>query len=185
MEGKEVARLVLLGLGILLLLQLVPFGWKRTNPPVVSEPVWSTEEGRLLFDRACADCHSNRTRWPWYSYVAPISWLVIHDVDEGRKHLNVSEWHRPQKDAREAAEVVREGEMPLLLYRIAHREARLTSEERNRLILALETTFGTDEKREDSDRGVPRTFEAPVEDESESSERVESDLRSKQSRVRA
>lgn len=160
MERKEKFRLAGLLLGILAGLQLVPYGWRRTNPPVMQEPQWATEEGRLLFERACADCHSNRTRWPWYSYVAPASWLVIHDVEEARKHFNVSEWHRPQPDAKEAAEEVREGEMPLLLYRLAHRKARLTPEERAQLILALEATFGTSEEERSRTRGEkPNRFE--------------------------
>jgi len=47
-----------------------------------------------ILDRACADCHSNKTRWPWYSHVAPVSWFVIDHVNHGRSHLNFSEWGR-------------------------------------------------------------------------------------------
>ncbi len=162
MEGKELLRLALLILALLLVLQLVPYGWKRDNPPVVAEPKWALEEGKVLFERACADCHSNRTRWPWYSYVAPVSWLLIHDVQEGRAHFNVSEWDRPQRNAKKAAEEVREGEMPLWIYRVAHREARLTAAERAQLILALEATFGTSEEDEKK-RQSPRSFEAEEE----------------------
>lgn len=64
----------------------------RTNPPVVQEPNWDSPQTRALAERACFDCHSNETKWPWYSKVAPVSWLVAHDVEEGRAALNLSEW---------------------------------------------------------------------------------------------
>lgn len=76
-----------------------------------------------------------------YANIAPVSWLVQRDVEEGREHLNFSEWHRPQDDAQEAAEVLLEREMPLLFYRMAHADARLTDSERERLARGLEATF--------------------------------------------
>ena len=85
-------------------IQLLPVGAPRDNPPVVAEPAWDSPRTRELFVRACADCHSNQTRWPWYSRVAPASWLVAHDVAEGRRELNVSEWQRPQEHAHESAQ---------------------------------------------------------------------------------
>lgn len=65
---------------LLLAIQLVPYGRDHTNPPVVAEPAWDSPATRALFVRACADCHSNQTVWPWYSHVAPVAWLVAHDV---------------------------------------------------------------------------------------------------------
>src|SRR5512134_2904759 len=92
-------------LGVIMLiavgLQLVPYGRNHTNPPVQSAPQWDSPHTREWFARACADCHSNETVWPWYSNIAPISWLVQRDVDEGRRALNYSEWNRGQKEARE------------------------------------------------------------------------------------
>jgi mono/diheme cytochrome c family protein len=123
-------------------MQLLPVGAPRDNPPVVAEPAWDSPRTRELFFRACADCHSNQTRWPWYARVAPASWLVAHDVAEGRRLLNVSEWQRPQEHAHESAEEVREGEMPLRLYVAAHPAARLDEAERRELIAGLEATFG-------------------------------------------
>ena len=70
---------------------------------------------RALAQRACFDCHSNETKWPWYSTIAPVSWLVQRDVEEGRRGLNFSEWGRPHKEANEAASSVEKGEMPPLL----------------------------------------------------------------------
>jgi hypothetical protein len=74
------------------LIQLVPYGRDHTNPPVVAEPAWDSPQTRALAVRACFDCHSNETVWPWYSNVAPASWLVQRDVDDGRRRLNWSEW---------------------------------------------------------------------------------------------
>ncbi len=152
MMRRGLLRAGLVLLGFFVAIQAVPYGWRRTNPPVVAEPEWSSPRGRELFYRACADCHSNETRWPWYSRVAPVSWLVVKDVEEGRSHFNVSEWHREQKDARKAAEEVREGEMPLPIYLPTHPEARLTAAEKAELIAALEATFGTRERARGRDR---------------------------------
>lgn len=144
MKRRDLLRVAAVFGGIFLAIQLVPYGWNRTNPPVVAEPGWDSSRTRELFVRACADCHSNQTRWPWYSRVAPVSWLVVRDVEAGRSHFNVSEWNRPQKDAREAAEEVREGNMPLPVYLPAHPEARLSATEKAELVRGLEATFGTE-----------------------------------------
>lgn len=127
---------------LLLAMQLVPYGRDHTNPPVVAEPTWDSPETRALFVRACADCHSNQTVWPWYSNIAPVSWLVAHDVEEGRAKFNVSMWGQQRNEGDEAAETVREGEMPLKIYLPTHPEARLTPAERERLIAGLAATFG-------------------------------------------
>lgn len=125
-----------------LALQLVPYGRSHTNPPVRGEPPWDTAATRTLVVRACYDCHSNETVWPWYSHVAPISWLVQRDVDEGRRKLNFSEWDRPQKEARESAKEVRKGSMPPWYYTPLHRTARLTAAETGALISGLEVSLG-------------------------------------------
>jgi len=80
--------------------------------------------------------------WPWYSNIAPISWLLQRDVDEGREHLNFSEWNREQGEAGEAAETVEEGTMPPGNYLLTHPEARLDDAEIAALIAGLEATFG-------------------------------------------
>jgi mono/diheme cytochrome c family protein len=126
-------------------IQLVPYGHGRVNPPVIEEPAWDSPETRALAVRACFDCHSNETSWPLYSRVAPASWMVVHHVEEGRAELNFSEWQRPQKEAREAAEVTSEREMPLGSYLLLHAHARLSAAERERLARGLANTFGTEE----------------------------------------
>src|SRR5437764_214194 len=92
--GLVVLALVLFGL-----MQLVPTGISYTNPPVVSEPNWDSPQTRALAQRACFDCHSNETTWPWYSHVAPVSWLLARDVIEGRSRLNFSTWGQPNEGA--------------------------------------------------------------------------------------
>ena len=81
---------------------------------------------------SCGDCHSNLTRWPWYTSVAPASWLVQRDVDEGRGALNLSELGRARVELDEIAEVIREGGMPPLQYRLIHRDARRFPSRRER-----------------------------------------------------
>lgn len=139
------ARVVAIALGLFVLMQVVPYGRNHTNPAVSQVPAWDRPETGTLFRTACGDCHSNETRWPWYSHVAPVSWLVQHDVDEGRSKLNASEMQRPQKDAGEAAEEVRKGDMPPRQYALMHPEARLSRGDREALAAGLAATFGTGE----------------------------------------
>ena len=87
-----------------------------------------------VLTRACNDCHSNRTIWPWYSHVAPVSWLVVADVNRGRKALNFSEWtgyrtEDQQKQLSEICKEVSEGEMPNLVYTLMHRHAKLGTDD--------------------------------------------------------
>jgi hypothetical protein len=123
--------LVILGVAILGLvgLQLVPYGRQHTNPPVMAEPAWPDPAVRQLAVRACFDCHSNETTWPWYSNVAPVSWLIQRDVDEGRQRLNFSDWAVPRQREREMAQIVLEGEMPPVYYGWMHPSGILTSAE--------------------------------------------------------
>lgn len=106
----------------------------RTNPPVTAE-VDAPEDIRVVLRRACYDCHSNATRWPWYAHVAPISWLVAHDVDEGRGEVNFSTWdaypaRKRAKKMKELIEVLEEDEMPPWYYVVMHPEAGLTDGDR-------------------------------------------------------
>ena len=143
MKLKKTVRTILVVLLVLFVaIQFVPYGRGRGNPPVRKEPAWNSPRTRELVKRACFDCHSNETKWPWYSHVAPVSWLVAWDVEEGRKHLNFSEFDREQKDADEASLQVMNEEMPLWYYLPLHPEARLTPEETVELIDGLDATFG-------------------------------------------
>jgi hypothetical protein len=127
-----VAGVVLLGL-----LQLVPYGWRHPNPRVTADAPWPSRDVRELAVEACYDCHSNETRWPPYSYVAPMSWLVRRDVERGRDELNFSTWDRDADEAEDAAETVNEDSMPPRQYELLHPAAKLSDEERGRLIDAL------------------------------------------------
>ncbi|MEZ4732768.1 MAG: heme-binding domain-containing protein [Caldilineaceae bacterium] len=126
-------------LAALLLIQLIPVG-SRTNPPVIAEPNWDSPATRALAQRACYDCHSNETVWPWYSYVAPVSWMVVKDVIEGRQVLNFSEWTLEEQlmtEPEEAVEQVSKNLMPLPYYILLHPAADLTDLEQGQLINGL------------------------------------------------
>jgi hypothetical protein len=128
------------GVGLLFVggvMQLVPYGWTKTNPAVTAEAPWPNAEAEAIARESCYSCHSNETDWPAYSYVAPMSWLVRRDVDRGRDKLNFSEWGE-ESEADDAAEEVEDGAMPPSQYTMIHRRARLTDEEAATLIAALE-----------------------------------------------
>jgi mono/diheme cytochrome c family protein len=147
-------RGILILVALLLAIQILPYGRDHENPEVLQQPDWDRPRTRELFFRACKDCHSNETVWPWYSFVAPASWLVQSDVDEGRSHFNVSEWGRAENHGDEAAKMLRDGEMPLWFYLPAHPEAQLSDEERAELIAGLVATFGEeDDHHHDHDDG--------------------------------
>jgi hypothetical protein len=141
---KWALRVVLAGVVLLLLIQLVPYGRDHSNPPVTQEVRWDSARTKELAFGACYDCHSNLTEWPWYSNVAPVSWLVYADVQGGREALNFSQWDQPQGEASEIVESVREGEMPPLQYKPLHPAGRLSSAEREELARGLERTLAAD-----------------------------------------
>jgi Haem-binding domain len=100
--------------------QAVPAGGLKVQPEIAA-----------VLKRSCMDCHSNQTAWPWYSYVAPVSWLVERDVRRGRDHMNLSEWSlydvtRQQKLLADIASAVKNREMPLPQYMLVHRDAKLS-----------------------------------------------------------
>ncbi len=128
--------------GVFLLLQLVPYGRTHSNPPTIAEPAWDSPRTRALVVRACFDCHSNQTRWPWYSNVAPFSWSVQFDVETARSVINFSEWNRRYALAGYAGRRTSTGMMPPYKYQMAHPEANLTPAERLELARGLEATFG-------------------------------------------
>jgi hypothetical protein len=156
---KPIVHRILLG-GVILLvaLQFVPV--ERTNPPVQSE-VPAPDNVRVVLRRACYDCHSNETKWPWYSHVAPVSFLIAYDVRHGREELNYSTWNRiaPQKQVKklkESWETVAEGEMPPWYYLAMHRDAALSTQDRAALMGWAKggTALGLDAARAGGDAGV-------------------------------
>lgn len=127
----------LVALGAMGLLQLVPYGWAHDNPPVVDDAPWPSRSAAEIARSACYDCHSNESEWPLYSYVAPMSWLVRRDVDEGRDRLNFSEWDDHESRADDAAEAILDGSMPPGRYTLVHRDAVLDESEKDVLVAAL------------------------------------------------
>ncbi len=123
-------------------MQLVPY--RVHNPEIRQEPEWNSPTTRALAKRACFDCHSNEVQVPWYGKVAPVAWIVRDHVDEARRALNFSEMDRPQEEAHEAGEEVREGEMPPWYYVRLHPEAQLTDAEWRQLAAGLDATLGDD-----------------------------------------
>lgn len=118
------------------LIQLVPV--RRDNPPVRTE-VPAPHDVKAILERACYDCHSGRTRWPWYSHVAPVSWLLARDVHRGRREVNFTDWPAFDQDAQDhilshIVKQVKRRAMPLPIYLSMHPQARLTEQDRQRLI---------------------------------------------------
>jgi len=140
---KMAGYIVVGGIALLLLIQLVPYGRAHENPRVLSEPTWDTPQTRELAQRACFDCHSNETVWPVYSNVAPVSWLIAHDVDEGRRKLNFSNWTGQRQDLREIQRSLSGGKMPPWYFVLLHPQAHLTEADKQALLDGLLITTGS------------------------------------------
>jgi hypothetical protein len=142
--GLSLAGLV----GLFALLQIIPYGRTHSNPPTISEPKWDSPRTRELAKRACFDCHSNETKWPWYANVAPFSWAVQFDVEVAREVVNYSEWDRTYDLAGYSGKRTADGNMPPYKYMMAHPEANLTPAERDELARGLDATIqATEEAR--------------------------------------
>jgi hypothetical protein len=139
-------NLAIAAIGLFALIQLISFpiislaGW-QTNPPVRAEPAWNSPQTRALAVRACYDCHSNETTWPWYSKVAPVSWLVTRHVIEGRQKLNFSEWGVRGVELDEVDRAIRRNQMPTQDFLLIHPEAKLTDAEKQQLIDGLNASL--------------------------------------------
>ena len=124
-------------------IQFVPV--QRTNPPIVTQLDWDSAQTQALAQRACMDCHSNETRWPWYSYVAPVSWLVAHDVEEGRREVNLSQLstdaNRFSRMGQRIQRAIQSGNMPPAQYFPTHPDARLTADEKQVLVAGMLKTL--------------------------------------------
>ena len=131
--GKFIKRSVIVVAVLLVVIQIIRPA--RTNPPIdptrtIEARTQMPDEVGMLFDMSCSDCHSYETKWPWYSKVAPVSWLIWSDVQEGRSAMNLSDWaqYDPRREKEKLAfieKMVSKGDMPLWQYRLMHREARL------------------------------------------------------------
>ncbi len=129
---------------LILLIQIVPVWLWQTNPPALAEPPWDSPSTRQLVQQTCFDCHSNYTVWPWYSKIAPVSWLVTLDVIHGRSHLNFSEWQSgPQASLllAQAVSAVQSGAMPPHTYSLLNPDANLSAAQKQQLIQGLERSL--------------------------------------------
>jgi hypothetical protein len=149
-KGTLVALIVVI---LLIVIQFVPVD--RSNPPVKGEIQVPPAVSKVL-RVSCYDCHSYETEWPWYSQVAPISWIVTHDVHEGRSKLNFSTWNELNDEKRtkmvhEIWEEVSEGEMPLRGYLFAHPDARLSEDARQTVRAWAESVGGESYSDDDAD----------------------------------
>ena len=135
---------ILAVVGGILILQLIPYGRNHANPPVIQEPNWDSSTTRALAVRACYDCHSNQTVWPWYSNIAPLSMTLWEDTIQGRAAMNFSEWDSAawdDADTERLIELVGGNHMPPPHYGILHPEARLNRVEQGQLINGLIATI--------------------------------------------
>ena len=142
MARKKIAIVFIAAIVLFLVIQIIPVGSGHSNPPVKAEPKWDSPKTRELVKRACFDCHSNETVWPWYSYVAPVSWLVIQDADEGRSVMNFSEWTPGMNEMKEdITREVKSGRMPPSQYTLLHPNAVLSAEEKSMFLDGIQKTM--------------------------------------------
>ncbi len=132
-------RIYIIGIVLALAVLSVIASGAKTNPTVESDISWDSAQTKELFYKACADCHSNQTKWPWYTNVAPVSWFVIHNVNEGREKFNISVQHIGETD--DLTESIAENKMPPQDYLLLHPNAKLSSQEKQTLIDGLAKTF--------------------------------------------
>ena len=145
MTARKLGTVLMTFALVLFLAQFVPYGRAHENPPEGTPAQFDSPVTEDLARRACFDCHSNRTRWPWYASIAPISWRIQNHVIEGREKLNFTAFDATTENmvdaAGEAGESVTKGEMPPKDYLLMHSEARLTPEESATLARGLDATF--------------------------------------------
>jgi mono/diheme cytochrome c family protein len=147
MEEHMAIKVVLVVAAVLLVgfvaIQFVPV--QRTNPLIVTQLDWDSAQTQALAQRACMDCHSNETRWPWYAYVAPVSWLVAHDVEDGRREMNFSQLSMDANSLGRVSQriqrAIQSGNMPPAQYFPTHPDARLTADEKLALIAGMQKTL--------------------------------------------
>jgi hypothetical protein len=143
------SRALLIGIGapilVLFAIQFVPYGRDHARPPAQVRVAWDSPRTEELVRRACFDCHSNETRWPWYASMAPISWRIQTDVNLARRKLDFTAFdagnEKMAEAAGEAAETVTRGDMPPQDYVLMHPDARLIGVDKQALVAGLEATF--------------------------------------------
>ena len=131
-----VRRIIFSVVVVLILIQFYPVD---TINPKETAPIQMADSVSSLIENACYDCHSNNTKWPWYTNIAPISWFLLDHVNEGRRELNFSEWNsysvpRMKRKLQEIVEEVEQDKMPLKDYKMMHPEAELLPKDKEKLI---------------------------------------------------
>ena len=125
---------------VLLVLGIQAIRPARTNPPVdesqtINARTQMTPDVASILDRSCRDCHTNKTVWPWYTNVAPLSWWLSNHVADGRRSLNMSEWgklppDRQERKLRQMCDEIQDGNMPLSSYTPMHPAAKLSEQDK-------------------------------------------------------
>lgn len=133
-----------IGLGLVVALVVIQaIRPAKTNPAVdetktMTANTHMSAEVAAILERACSDCHSSKTTWPWYSQIAPVSWYIVSDVNGGRKEMSLSDWgtYEPKRKVRKLQEIceqVEKGEMPMKTYVILHPAAKLSDSDKQLL----------------------------------------------------
>ena len=147
MAARKLPTVLIVAAVAFLFLQVLSGRGDRTNPPDGALASFDSPATEALAKRACFDCHSNRTHWPWYSAIAPISWRIQGHVVEGREKLNFTDFapaiEKVAEAAGEAGETVTKKKMPPVDYLLLHPEARLTAAESAALATGLDATFAS------------------------------------------
>jgi len=129
-------------LALFVLIQFIPMGNVYGQDPILNEPPWDSAQTRALAKRACFDCHSNETEWPWYAKVQPMAFMISRDVEAGRALMNFSEWKEKTFITADLIEkMIRSDQMPLPRYLLAHPGAKLSDAEKETLIEGIRETL--------------------------------------------
>jgi hypothetical protein len=118
----------------------------KENPKDILKGTLVSLDVAQLLKTSCYSCHSNETEYPWYSYVAPSSWLVVRDINKGREELNFSNWsdydmRRMLSKLEDIGTEVSEGHMPMPIYTFMHPSAKLSDEQRQLIVLWSEAAM--------------------------------------------
>jgi len=140
---KTFRKILVVLLIVLLCIQFIRID--KTNPASIAENDFlkitaADPELTAIIKTSCYDCHSNESTYPWYTNIAPVSWWIKHHINEGREELNFSEWgtykeKRKNHKMEECVELVEAGEMPMSSYTLMHSEAKLTAEQKEKLLV--------------------------------------------------
>jgi hypothetical protein len=139
---KSLPAILIIGASLLGFASLLAHPYGMVKMPSSSKPLLAgtavDPAVMQIVERSCQSCHSEKTEWPWYSYVAPMSWLIEKDVNQGRSHMNLSHWDEYNSESKqqilgELSSVVRNRQMPLPRYLKLHPEAKLSDSEINQL----------------------------------------------------